>query len=477
VIEIPLQGSIKKVPLPKILVYLNRNMKTGTLNVRTSAFVKKIYLDRGNAIFASSTYEDDRLGEMLIKARKITIEQYEESVKLLKTTDKRQGTILVELGHLTPKDLFWGVKYQVREIICNLFLLDDAEYEFLEGQIPADEVITLKMSMGNLIYEGVQRVESLIKMKNELPGMDAIIQLSTDPATLFQDVEFSPEDKTMLSAVDGKKTVKELLESSTRDSFEALRILYTLWSTGIIEEKEMVKEKLEETVSVEEILKPLPEEEEVFLKKVDETFSKLNKFSPSELLEIDENSDAGAVKRNYYRLVKEFHPDRHFDSSDPGLKNKLPAIFEAITQAYTLLKDDAARREYFESGGVRKKEVPPPQNAEMLFRRGVEAFKSSNFWGAAEAFQWAANLNENNARYWSYLSLAYIKMEKKLKDAEEALAHAIRLEPYNPDHYANLGHIYLKGGMKKRAQAAFEKALKIDPENAKAKKGLQQTAT
>ena len=475
-IEIPLKGSIREVPLSKILVYLNRNRKTGTLNIRTTAFVKKIYLDRGNAIFASSTYEDDRLGEMLIKARKITIEQYEESVKLLKTTNKRQGTILVELGYLTPKDLFWGVKYQVREIIFSLFPLDDAEYEFVEGQIPADEVITLKMSMGNLIYEGVQRVGNLIKMKNELPGMDSVLQLSTDPATLFQDVEFSPEDKAMLSAVDGKKTVKELIESSTLDSFEALRILYTLWSTGMIEEKEMVKEKLEETVSVEEILKPLSEEEEVFVKRVDETFSKLNKLSPNELLEVDENSDAGAVKRNYYRLVKEFHPDRHFDSNDPGLKDKLPAIFEAISQAYTLLKDDVARREYFESGRVHKEEVPPPQNAEILFKRGVEEFKSGNFWGAAEAFQWAAKLNENNARYWSYLSLAYTKMDNKLKDAEEALVHAIRLEPYNPDHYANLGHIYLKGGMKKRAQAAFEKALKIDPENTKAKKGLQQTA-
>lgn len=175
--------------------------------------------------------------------------------------------------------------------------------------------------------------------------------------------------------------------------------------------------------------------------------------------------------------MKEFHPDRHFDSNDPGLKDKLPAIFEAITQAYTLLKDDVARREYFESGRVHKEEVPTPQNAETLFKRGVEEFKSGNFSGAAEAFQWATELKENNARYWSYLSLAYTKMDKKLKDAEEALVHAIKLEPYNPDHYANLGHIYLKGGMKKRAQAAFEKALKIDPENTKAKKGIQQTAT
>jgi Tfp pilus assembly protein PilF/DnaJ-domain-containing protein 1 len=475
--EFPLKGNIREFPLPRVLIYLNRNRKSGTLIVDTHAFTKKVYIDKGDVIFASSTYEDDRLGEMLVKTGKITIEQYEESVKLLKTTKKRQGAILVELGYLTPKDLFWGVKYQVREIIYSLFPLDIGEYKFLEGEIPTNEVITLKMSTGNLIYEGVRRVSSINKIKMDLPDLDSVLQLSTDPASLFQDVEFSARDKTMLSIIDGKKTIKELLEGSSAGSFEALKTLYALWSTGMIAEKEIVKEKLEETVSVEEILKPLPEEEEVFLKKVDEIFSKLNKLSPSELLEVDENSDAAAVKRNYYRLVKEFHPDRHFDSSDSGLKDQLPAIFEAITHAYTLLKDDVARREYFESGGVRKKEVPPHQNAETLFRRGVDDFKSGNFRGAAEAFQWAAKLNENNARYWSYLSLAYIKMEKKLKEAEEAMVQAIRLEPHNPDHYANLGHIYLKGGMKKRAQAAFEKALKIDPENAKAKKGLQQTAT
>lgn len=474
--EFPFKGNIREFPLSRVFIYLNRNRKTGTLIVDTHAFTKKVYIDKGDVIFASSTYEDDRLGEMLVKAGKITIEQYEDSVKLLKTTKKRQGAILVELGYLTPKDLFWGVKYQVREIIYSLFPLDIGEYKFLEEEIPTNEVITLKMSTGNLIYEGVRRVSNINKIKMELPDLDSILQLSTDPASLFQDVEFTARDKTMLSMIDGKKTIKELLERSSASSFEALKTLYALWSTDTIEEKEKIIEKAEETVTVEEILKPLSEEEEAFVRRVDEIYSKLNMLSPNELLEINENTDEETIKRNYFRLAKEFHPDRHFDSSDPGLKDKLPAIFEAITQAYTLLRDDVTKREYFKSGGVPKEEVPPTQNAETLFRRGVEEFKRGNFLGAAEAFQWATKLNENNARYWSYLSLTYLKMEKKLKDAEEALVYAIRIEPDNPDHYANLGHVFLKEGMKKRAQSAFEKALKINPENTKAKKGLQQTA-
>jgi tetratricopeptide (TPR) repeat protein len=474
--EIPLKGGIREFPLPRVLIYLNRNRKTGTLIISTHVFTKKVYIDKGDAIFASSTYEDDRLGEMLIKAGKITIEQYEESVKLLKTTKKRQGAILVELGYLTPKDLFWGVKYQVREIIYSLFPLDIAEYKFLEGEIPTNEVITLKMSTGNLIYEGVRRVSNINKIKIELPDLDSVLQLSTDPASLFQDIEFSTRDKTMLSMIDGKKTIKELLESSSAGSFEALKTLYALWSTGTVEEKERIIEKAEETVTVEEILKPLPEEEEAFVKRVDEIYSKLSALSPNELLEIDENSDAEAIKRNYFRLAKEFHPDRHFDSHYPAIKDKLPTIFDAITQAYTLLKDNEARRKYFQSTGkVQKEEVSNSQNEEELFKRGVEDFKKGNFGGAADSFRWAVKLNDKNARYWSYLSLAYSKIDNRLKDAEEAMFQAMNLEPLNPDHYANLGHVYLKAGTKNRAQVQFEKALRIDPDNAKAKKGLQQT--
>ena len=124
--KIPLQGSIKDISLVKILVHLNRSIKTGTLTVSTPSAIKKIYLKMGDVIFASSTYEDDRLGEMLLKAGEITVEQYDESVRILKSTWKKQGAILVELGYLTPKELFLGLKYQVNEIIQGMFLLEDA---------------------------------------------------------------------------------------------------------------------------------------------------------------------------------------------------------------------------------------------------------------------------------------------------------------------------------------------------------------
>ena len=403
--KIPLQGSIKDTSLVKILIHLTRSKKTGTLTVSTPSAIKKIYLKMGDVIFASSTYEDDRLGEMLLKAGEITVKQYDESVRILKSTGKKQGAILVELGYLTPKELFLGLKYQVNEIIQGMFLLEDAQYEFREGDIPAQEVISLKMSMGNLIYAGINRITNWTRIRNEMPDIDSVLKLSEDPLSLFQDIELSPEDKKILSLVDGRKTIKEIIDNSWMGAFEALRILYILLSLGMIEQAAVQKEALKPSktrgnpkgVRLNEILGPLSEE--------DSQIQKINSLvSP-------------------------------------------------------------------------KKETVPPKSgmAEDLLKTGVKELKKGNFQAAIDNFTSAIKLKPDNTSYLSYLSLAYSKVPGKIKEAEEVLLKAIKLEPLNADIRANLGLIYIKAGLMKKAQSSFQKALKIDPQHAKAKKGLEQT--
>jgi tetratricopeptide (TPR) repeat protein len=475
----PLKGNTSEISLPKILAFLNRHRKTGTLLLRTPAFTKKVYLLKGDAIFASSTYEDDRLGEMLVKAGKITMEQYDESVRLLKKkTGKRQGAILVELGYITPKDLFWGVKYQVREIIYSMFLIEGADYEFIEGEIPENEVITLKLSMGNLIYDGVKRIDNLTRIRSELPGTDAVLGLSSDPVSLFQDVELAPQDRKLLSAIDGVKTVKEVIHSAWISSFEGMKVLYVLWSIGVIEEKKKAVQKaeeIEETVSLEEILQPVSEDESAFLKKVDDLHSNLKRLTPHQLLDLDESSDEETVKKNYYRLTRDFHPDRYFSAADPSVKDKLTSIFDALTNAYATLAGAKRPADSVSAADGQEKQIPSAGNGEKKFKQGVHEFRKGNFAGAVEFFRGATESDPKKPKYWSYLSLSLTKIPHGVKDAENALLEAIRLEPGNADHYANLGLIHLRQGMKEKASEQFSKALKLDPRNTKAKKGLEKT--
>jgi DnaJ-class molecular chaperone len=107
-----------------------------------------------------------------------------------------------------------------------------------------------------------------------------------------------------------------------------------------VEEKKKVSEKaeFEESISLDDILQPVSEDEYAFLGKVDELYVSLSSFNDYQLLEVDEDADEETIKKSYYRLTREFHPDRSFGAPDPMLKDRLTKIFDALTDAYNYLQ-------------------------------------------------------------------------------------------------------------------------------------------
>lgn len=133
-----------------------RAKKTGILTVEEGDVKKCVFIEDGDVIFASSSKEEDRLGRMLVKSGKITSEQVAESLRLMRQTGKRQGISLVELGHITPKDLFCELTNHVKAIIFSLFLIEEGTFSFLKIT-PSPEFVKLKINMESLIYEGIDK--------------------------------------------------------------------------------------------------------------------------------------------------------------------------------------------------------------------------------------------------------------------------------------------------------------------------------
>src|SRR5437899_2294152 len=100
----PLEGSLAARDFPAIVKSAYEDEWTGTITVTHMGVCKSVVVQGGRLIFASSTSRDDRLGDVLLRQGKITLHQYVEAGKAL-GRGKRLGTLLVEHGALTPKDL------------------------------------------------------------------------------------------------------------------------------------------------------------------------------------------------------------------------------------------------------------------------------------------------------------------------------------------------------------------------------------
>lgn len=467
-----INGNLEDYALADTLTGFQRTNGTGILEVVSGAICKRIYIKNGDMIFAASNRDEDRLGDVLLKEKKITKEQYDQSVEEMKRTKQRQGTALVRLGHLKPQELAAAVTHQIEEIIESLFSLRNGSFEFKKGPLPTDEIITLKLSAANLIYRGVKRNNILNDIIGNLPPMDSILRFSTDPLKLFQNISLDSDGKTILSYIDGKPAINHIVFASNLDRLSALKTIYALLSTGIIEAIEG-EEEVQEVMAEDIIEEPEVKVDTEVVNMINEMYSKYKDLGYYGVLGIKQYTTTAEIKSAYYDAAKRFHPDRHFYLTSDALKGKLSEIFAYITKAYTTLSSSEKRRQY--DRRLSHRTAPTLSNEELAAERFAEGkieLAKSNIAQAMELFGQAAYLNSSTAKYHYHYGLALIKLNR-LKEASRAIERALKIEPSNPDYLAENGDVYSKLNLSGRAKSNFEATLKISPSHKRATEGVK----
>jgi curved DNA-binding protein CbpA len=480
--KVQLKGSLENNSLPSLLNYLSEIKSTGTLTLSNGGVTKKLFIKNGGIVFASSTYEGDRLGELMLKAGKINMAQFDAASKVVVQTGKRMGGVMVELGYIKPKDLFWGVKYQVQEIVCSLFAWTEGVYEFNPGEHPTAEVITLHMSTANLILQGIKRIDDWTRISRGIPSMDSVLTVTSNPLKLYQDINLSTEEKGIISLFDGKRTIKDVFDAAPIGDFEALKAVYVLYTIGIVERMAAGAKPKAGSQAARKPAAAAPAGPTLDKNAIHKAYIASKSQNFYEVLGVDTEASNSQIETAYQRLARQYHPDQQFREGMAQLKDELGELFSRVTEAYKILSDDSRRWEYdlslatvtTESPRSRPPKAIDPAKASEAFAKGIDSFKGRDFESATVHFKEAARLDATKALYMSHLALALLQRPRREAEAEEAMLDAIRLEPNNADHQANLGLLYQKSGIKDKAKEAFEAALKIDPENKKAIKGLKK---
>jgi curved DNA-binding protein CbpA len=471
-----IRGACHVFRLPDLLLGIQRLGKTGVLEIFYGPKLTKIFFKKGDMIFAQSNQEDERFGEVLLKEGKITLEQYFEASDKLKETGQRLGTVLIELGYLKPNQLIDAVRHQVVEIIYNLLTAECGYFVFNEGELPTKEAITLNLSAANIVYRGIKRMTNFQYILQDFPSLDSILTLSGDPLDLFQDLALDSAGKELLSRVDGTVTLKEVLSPSKANDFDAIKTLYALLSSRII----MVRRKDETApvISPEDIIsEPLADIDPEFEEMVNDKHALSKSADLYKLLGVDSASTQEEIKKAFFRIAKEFHPDRHFSLPSEDIKQKLHDISASINAAYTTLSDPQKKTDYDSSvssmagESVSAEAMTNTDRAEEKFEEGRSKMMIGLYDEAEQLFAQAIYFNGSHPSYHYYHGLALNKL-KMYKEAVRSLENAIQLKPESGHYMVELGYVFLKLGFKKRAEGNFKKALSISHDNEKALKGL-----
>ncbi|UCG77206.1 MAG: DnaJ domain-containing protein [Nitrospirota bacterium] len=479
----PIQGTLETYRLSDLLIGLQRTRKDGTLEIKFGNVTKKIYIKNGDIIFSSSDDEKDELGHILLRGGAITREQYDNSRAIMAAEGKQEGAVLVDAGYLKPRDLFNALKIQTEKIILDLFSIESGAFYFHEDVLPEEEVIKLNFSAANLIYKGIKGIKDADLIQGFFPSFKKVFRLSPDPLDLFQDIQLNADDRGVLAYVNGENTIDHILSLSALRKIDTLKILHMLLCANIVvdlseidpddfvDDIDLVSEVIEE--ARDDVGKQTVDVPEEFVSRVNAIYGRLGDIGYYEVFGLDEKASISDIKKAYYSMAKDYHPDKHFYLEE-GLKDKLSLIFSFITSAYSTISDPRKRNEYDESlDGGPDIHASGTDTAKIKFAQGEKELKKGNYEYAAELFGQASYLDKSESKHFFYYGVALYRMGK-LKEAEREIRNALKIHPASSDYLAEIGHIYLDMGFAIRAKKNFERALQSRPSHKRAKEGMSK---
>jgi len=227
-------GPPADAPFPLVLAHHHAERSTGTLLVLSPPFRKKVYLQEGGVVFAASDDRNDRLGEMLLRRGVLRIVPFLTASAALQK-GKRFGTLLVERGLLSPEQLVWAVKEQVKEIVFSLFSTTAAACEYVPGGAAGEEIITLTLNTYELLRLGIERLDRISAALEPFRDPRERFSLRQGPESVARLLRVDERAGVILTRLARPVALENLFENPALTDLETLKLMWTLWVLDLLE--------------------------------------------------------------------------------------------------------------------------------------------------------------------------------------------------------------------------------------------------
>jgi DNA-binding response OmpR family regulator/tetratricopeptide (TPR) repeat protein len=252
-LEVGERGDLASVPFARLLGGMFAVRATGTLLLKKGTIKKIVYLRQGIPVFVKSNLVTECLGRVMVQERMITEDQCAKSLERKKTSTKKQGEILVEMGAISSHNLEFGLELQMQTKLYEMFSWLEGEYQFIAKDDFAGQAVALSMGPTAMIHEGASRTMSADRIERDLERIaDLPVKPAKDPTLRYQALELDPRAERLLDRIDGKRTLKKLLEEADFDIEDAALLIYALTSTGLLQVTGEPFEEIAEPMELDE---------------------------------------------------------------------------------------------------------------------------------------------------------------------------------------------------------------------------------
>jgi uncharacterized protein DUF4388 len=234
---VAIEGPLRELGIHDVFQLLDLSRKTGTLAVMSELRDNEgtVHFQNGKVVAAAIKSNPHRIGELLMRAGRVTASQVNEASK--RQTEggdtRRLGEILLDMGAITQKELERQIRIQIEAVVFELLSWREGFFRFEEGQMQSDPMVQIGTEA--LLMEGARRIDEWSRISDRVPSLLAIPRLTdTGDDKHAPMLDLLPSEWEVLTMIDGELDLRAIASRLARTEFDTAKVVYGLVSTGVV---------------------------------------------------------------------------------------------------------------------------------------------------------------------------------------------------------------------------------------------------
>jgi tetratricopeptide (TPR) repeat protein len=236
-----IEGPLRELSIQDVLQLLELARKTGVLTVRSDGLNDEaiVHFIRGEIVFAVRRRSTRRLGQLLIRAGRLTQRELERALQLQRADPTRRlAEILLEMGSVSDTELEQQLRFQMEESIYELMAWQEGYFRFEERTDVAQERLIVRVRVESLLMEGARRIDEWTRLESKVPSAESVPFLAPHSERDGAPLELRTSEWEVLAEIDGERDVRQLAAGLGRSTFDVAKTIYGLVSTGVVQVRE-----------------------------------------------------------------------------------------------------------------------------------------------------------------------------------------------------------------------------------------------
>jgi curved DNA-binding protein CbpA len=529
-VEIPPSGSLETTSPLRLYYLAGSSDANGLLTLALADRSVQVHFRKGNPEFIDSSHGEDQLSTFLVKNQLASFEQLGKAEKEKARFGGELIAALFGLGLLNPATAFQQLGQRAAAILFRGLFAEHGTFTWEAKDLPAHKAMPLGQRWA-VVSEQVRKLP-LADLKRRLLDALNLPVMKSGGLVPIADLRLTPQETRALSYFDGVRSLNQLIHDLPNDAEHLLRVAFLLKEvdsvafaavqvapppTAAPKPAPVVAPppaaarppppKVTATpmpaarpppqaatpmprAAQPQVLRPPPTsltpppiavDALTEIKNLTALNEKMKTQNYFEILGLNPNADAAAVKVAYFKFARAYHPDTVPPDAPEQLGKLKAEIFGRVGDANRMLSDDKTRAEYLEevkAGNAGEKvDIAQILAAEEMFQKGGILVKARKFPEAVKMLDDAIKANAEEGEYFAWRGYAkfFTFPDKKqgFAEAMKDIAVCLKRNDKVAAAWYFQGHMSKLLGDNAAAKKHFQKCVQLNPEHIDAQRELR----